>query len=210
MPDINAGAVGAFRMEGDAAGYAVYVGEGGPPDFTLPPAEFSATLPFTTPLAPAPAATTVDYHVCVRRRNGYGLESLNQLCEVFTVDDAGVLQAPPVSMPQSIYAEADGTDVRVRAFYPGFTTDPQPADQWHVWVQNTAPAGLPDGSPTYQTTASERLSLSFGPFAADDYYVSVALRRTSDGMTTDVITATITMAAVPDIPAAVSSGFEED
>lgn len=206
MADITGGgARGSFRMEGDGAGYNAYVGAGAPPDFTAAPDVYSAALPFTVPLAAAPPATTVTYHVVVRAVDDYGLESQNQQASLFIVDDAGDELLPDIGMPQGLYAEQDGTSIRVRANYPTLADEAHPADQWQIWIQDHAPVGLPDGSPTLYTSVNGPIMASLtGPYAADDYYVSVALSRSSDARVTEVITVQLTTLPAPAAPTAVS------
>jgi len=112
------------------AGYTIYIGTDASPDLTGDPTEAAASLPHETSTTLAASHT---YHVVVRARNVYGLESLNENEVTFEIDADGDQVLPRPSAPRSVTAEAaaDGA-IRIRAHYNGLP-DTTKATTWLIY-----------------------------------------------------------------------------
>lgn len=205
---ITSGERGAFRVDDGNDGYAIYVGVDALPDFTLPPAEFSATLPHSFAAAP-PGSGLRTYNVTVRKRDGYGLESQNQDITPITINSAGVLQLPAMSNPSRLVVTVEaGGYVRIRAVYDGFSQEDYPANEWRIWIDTTAPDPDVD-PPSYAASITAGvLSLRVGPHAANDYFLALALYRQFDAAQSDALTAEFTIPVAPDPIVPVPGGLE--
>lgn len=199
---------GGYRVKNDIAGYNVYIGQDQMPDFSLPPASFSATLPINIATTP-PGSGTRTYYIVVRRQNEYGLESQNQYPKTITIDSTGALVLPPLASPTNLAVmPRPGGNIRLRAGYPGYNTDEYRADLWRLWITTTPPDVTSD-PPTLQSPADgPALLTSFGSFTPGDYIVTLALYRNADAFTSPAVAATVTIGDGPETPAPVLSGFQ--
>lgn len=198
---------GGYRVRNDIAGYVVYAKEGGPPDFTLPPQFYSASLPIIYALTPPPSGTRT-YYVVVRRRNEYGIESQNQYPTPYTIDSFGNLVLPPLVAPSNLVVRvrANGK-VRVIARYGGYEVDEYKADQWRVWITTTPPNVLTDPAAA-SVGASDTLIVDVGPYTPGDYIATVALYRLADNSTSPPVAATFVIDDGPDKPEPVLGGLQ--
>jgi len=117
--------------------FELFVGEGESPNFCLPPAATSLTLPFFFTPTPPASGQDLDLHVVVRRRNEYDLFSFNVFETILRIDSAGAEVLGPVSAPENVavYNGQGGSGfVRVLAQYIS-TDDADPADTWEVYAK---------------------------------------------------------------------------
>jgi len=180
---VNASCGGRAIIAGATVGYAVYIGINAPPDFTVAPSQFSATLPITVSTTP-PGSGTKTYNVVIRYRNAYGLESQNQHAFSFTIDSAGLQMVDPPPMPQqlSVYLDKDNI-IRVLASYMQYDFDAVKATRWKLWVSTSAIDTTVDAP--YQTdivTGKTLRPLLTGSLAAGDYNMALCLYRDTDSL----------------------------
>lgn len=176
---------GLFGVQDDSLeGYVLYLGEDDEPDLEGEPAEESATLPFTTALTPPDSGTKV-YKAIVRRRNRYGLQSLNHFSTTIEIDDTGNPVLPDLSAPEDIeIVERPGGYVDVLAAYSWWNDD-EPATHWSVYVSDdgsdpllTDPIVLPMYDRSGLTDSRYGLRRTFGPYAfGTELAIVVRVRR---------------------------------
>ena len=119
---------GVHRIELTAdARWEFHKGEDAEPDFTAAPWETALTLPHTTTatITKPGAGSTKAIKLTTRKRNQFGLTSLNQVSTTITIDENGDIVATPPADPSgvSIVAAAAGA-VRVKAEYDYAGEDP--------------------------------------------------------------------------------------
>lgn len=94
----------------------------------------STTLPAPTTVS-KPATGTTTHNIAVRRRNAYGLASLNVYQHPVTINTAGNPVTSPISVPRDVALTAvEGGCLAVSAVYVS-ASDPSPADTWLVYVR---------------------------------------------------------------------------
>jgi len=126
---------GMGRLANDAAaGYELYRGVDGEPDFSSPWETFTA-LPHQTGALDAPPSGTRTYTFLLRQRNRFGLSSVNVRSWSIEIDANGDLVTTPPSAPRWISVEpAAGGKVRVQATYRYDDDGDDQADAFAVWV----------------------------------------------------------------------------
>jgi hypothetical protein len=121
-------------------GYSVYVGVDGPPDYSLPPAGFSTDLPLDVLVTPPLSGIRV-FHLVVRKRDSYGLESLNQLETILRATPTGPAPNPPQGVTkQNAYQVVSGL-VTLSIIVPEESI--KPGNSLYVWI-NGDTSNLPD------------------------------------------------------------------
>lgn len=180
--------------------YELFVGVGGPPDFTSPPVATSPTLPLTW----TPGVSTGTLYVVVRQTNKYGLASFNVFEEVIQIS-AGVEVPGPISAP---------TDVAVYDSAPGFVNviskytsvdDANPADMWVVYAKVGVDPVPGTDSPVFTGSMTlvgieTALAQVVGTFTPGTIlHVIVQSERSSDGTTASAPVVLHTMALSLDL-----------
>lgn len=200
---------GVFGVRNDIAGYNVYVGDGGPPDFDAAPTAFTQTLPVSVPLTP-PVSGYKTYFVVVRAQNQYGLESQNQYAKRITIDSGGVLVYPPLLGAEGLQLSTlPGWYIKILSTYPGWYVDEYLASHWYIWVGTSPPDVMAPPTATVTLTGNI-LTTSVGPFLPDTtYHVAVALYRTAGNSTSPELRGTVTFPPVPVDIDPVRSGYED-
>lgn len=198
---------GRYRVANAAvAGYAVYVGMAGPPDYAAGPAVTGATLPLAVTVTP-PLTGTQAFWVVTRAVDVYGLESQNQYPTIITVDSSGHVVLGPISDPTTLRLyPTPGPGIRILANYPGLTQDTNPADTWLVWVATGVPDTGTTPTATVPVSAVGTLSTTVA-VAGGPYNVAVRLLRTEDTGLSAAITGTVVVPAVPAEPVPVAGPF---
>lgn len=113
--------------------YELFAGVDADPTLTGSAATTSATLPFTYALS-APPSGTREHRITVRKRNQYGLSSLNTLYHSTFVNSAGANVGTGLSSPENIALTNIGNgELRITAAYP-YTSDSSPADKWILYA----------------------------------------------------------------------------
>lgn len=206
---ITSAQLGNYRVQNSIEGWNLWIGSAALPNLTLPPTQFSATLPFSYTLT-VPGAGTLKYYVLVTKQDLYGLNSQNQNYTTITIDSLGNLVLPPIPTPTGLLLTPQpGGKIRVMASYPGYGEDAYPATNWRVWIGLTPPNPLID-APTLSTTVGGRLfSTDIAGYVANTYFVAVALYRSGDSAQSVALTGSVTIPAVPGEVIAVPSGFQE-
>jgi hypothetical protein len=125
-------ALGAFRVFDLALEeYLLYRGVDGAPDLEGAAWETFASLPHTT----AALAAGHEYQFILRRRNRYGLLSLNRAVTSIELDGGGALVAQPPSDPQRIGSSADAAGtVMIDADYEYDADGTSQADAWLIYL----------------------------------------------------------------------------
>lgn len=205
---------GRGRIANDAVtGYTVYVGYGQMPDFTAAPAGFGATLPVPLTITP-PVSGTVVLWVVTRARDAYGLESQNTQPQFIQIDTAGNEVLGVVSLPlipAVILIEDDAFLVQLS--YPGFATDPDPADYFILYVGVGVPPVPGVDTPVTMESIGDVLAVaSVGPYPTGGitYYFAVTVYRSADGFESAAGLYEVTLPADPALPLAVPGGFIAD
>jgi hypothetical protein len=176
-----------FRAADDAlAVYELFVGDGQAPDFNASgqPVATSLTLPFQwTPSLPS--SGDAEYHLVVRKRNKYDLQSFNVWERIITFD-AGVEQPSTVSAPLNLVAY-DGASGYLRIVAKYFSADDvEPADTWEIYVKiGSAPVIGVDAAVfsglMMPIGVESGLAQTVGPYTpGTTAYIIVAAKRTSD------------------------------
>jgi hypothetical protein len=112
-------------------GYSVYIGVDEVPDYSLPPAGFSTELPLDVMVTPPLLGIRV-FHLVVRRRDSYGLESLNQLETILRATPTGFAPNPPQGVTtQNAYQVVSGL-VTLLINVPEESI--KPGNSLHVWI----------------------------------------------------------------------------
>lgn len=158
-PSVSLGAVGqvtvAYTVDGVAysevltglyrvsdpslAGYHLFVGEDGLPDFSGASTAFSATLPMVQALTPGARS-----YWCVREASEFGLSSQNTLCGMVNVGAGGEDDTEALTDPEVLsITSAPGGEVDVRLRYSG-GMDATPADTWRLYVATGGTTPDPD------------------------------------------------------------------
>lgn len=194
----------ARQQTSTAAGYVAYVAAGGTPDFTLSPAAFSTTLPFEITLAP-PITGVLTYHIVVRARDSYGLESQNQKSFTVTIDTAGNQILANLPTPTGVDAGVDSTaDVMVTADYPDYGQSENLADKWRIWL-SAGTINTTTDVPTLEVDVdSFRLLAKLSGFSSGTYNLAVGLYRTEDDRLSSIATKVVVVPEAPDEPLAVN------
>jgi len=128
-----------YRIADDAlALFELFVGIDQSPDFsaTGQPVATSATLPFSWTPTPLPATgATTTFHLVVRKRNAYDLQSFNVYERFVVIDSAGSEVLGPITPPLAVavYDVAAG-ELRVLAKYIN-SEDADPADTWEIYIK---------------------------------------------------------------------------
>jgi len=126
--------------------YELFAGVDADPTLTGAATTTSATLPFTYALS-APPSGTREHRITVRKRNQYGLSSLNTLYHSTFVNSAGTNVGTGLSSPENIALTNIGNgELRITAAYP-YTSDSSPADKWLLYATDDGTAPLL-GTPT--------------------------------------------------------------
>ena len=113
--------------------YELFAGVDADPTLTGSAATTSATLPFTYALS-APPSGIREHRITVRKRNQYGLSSLNTLYHSTFVNSAGANVGTGLSSPENIALTNIGNgELRITAAYP-YTSDSSPADKWILYA----------------------------------------------------------------------------
>ena len=194
---------GCFREADTAlALYELYAGEDANPDFVTPVAT-SATLPFEyTPTLPV--SGSIDYRLCVRKRNEYNLVGFNEYLRTFSIDENGDIGLGPVTAPTFSVSETGGGYLRVLASYPKHN-DANQATAWHIYTRGDGvnPDPATDTPISVAMTANKNgltpnilLSYRLGPYADGEeirVLVTTARGATESANTTPVITAIATI-----------------
>lgn len=202
---------GRHRAANDAlARYELFVGQDGPPDFGAAPFETFTVLPHVTAPLAAPPSGTRFYHLVVRRRNRWGLSSLNVTEFVVEVNAAGAEVAAPPSEPTGVRADAAaGRTVRVRAVYDYPVDGEDQADAFLVYSRSNGTDPDPAVDTPLEVAMGKadgvaRLDVGIGPFTEGaTVKVIVRVRRNGspdvDSRSLSVVSAVATAAG----PAAV-------
>jgi len=195
----NSGGMGIYRVA-NAITWKLYVGETIPLDLERDPDASGNTLPISFPLT-LPVSGSLNYWYVVRKRNRFGLESLNEYPRRITVTSTGVEEVLPPSSPTgTTLTNGEGGDVVVETNYDKGVDIPNDANRWYIW----ASIGV-DPDPDVDTPVKKRgvpeinraedgfaLIQTIGPYDPEtDVRVVVRMVRTSDSVTdgnTDVIT----------------------
>jgi hypothetical protein len=199
-------AVGRCRVANDVGGYVLYVGIDAEPDLTAPPQAYGVSLPISFPVSTPPTGTRA-FHLLVRLRDSYGLESGNQRSRIVTIDSSGNLVLPDFGPPADLIVSAtEGPSIRVRATYPTFSLDEEPADRWRVWVKSTVPDPVTD-SPDVDFDVSFHFVKDLpGPYATGTWHVLVGLKRSTDGREL-YLSDTVVIPVAPATPEGVYDGW---
>jgi len=189
-------------------GYTVRVGRNALPDLTLAPAGYGAALPISVPVTP-PVSGTDTLYVVVRRRDQYGLESVNQRPLVVRVDSSGNMVLPPLPAPAGLaaYQRPNGS-LQVSAGYPGYA-DPYPADHYQFWI-NTVPPNVGVDTPTLLNPLAGGSSINFtvgSLIGGVTYYLALCLFRSADGAQSPPATLTFPYLSAPPTPLPVRGAY---
>jgi len=115
-------------------GYVAWVATGGMPDLGAEPSAFSATLPMSFGITP-PISGVIELWVILRRQNKYGLRSQNSQPFKVLINSSGDRELGHITAPQILNViTIEGDKFRVLAYYPGYYTDANPADQWCLFA----------------------------------------------------------------------------
>lgn len=113
--------------------YELYAGVDADPTLTGAATSTSATLPFTYALS-APPSGIREHRITVRKRNEYGLQSLNTLYHSTFVNSSGANVGTGISSPENIQLVNIGNrKLRITAAYP-HSSDSLPADKWLLYA----------------------------------------------------------------------------
>lgn len=167
------------KQDNTTAGYVAYVGSGSVPNFSNPPAAYSAELPLEVSLAP-PISGTLTYHVVIRKRNSYGVESQNQQAVLVTLDTAGNRILQPVELPSNVAVRVNpNSAVMVVAQYSDYLVADDPADKWKIWISSSA-ININDPPMAEFNVTESRMMALLDPLSAGTYNYKVGLYRTED------------------------------
>jgi len=178
-----------YRVADDSLSrWELYLDEDQLPDFDASdqPVATSAILPFTHSPALPESADTKEFWAVVRKRNKFGLLSLNLYPTIIEIDSGGDEEDGPLSSPE-IMRVVDGENGQIVVFgrYP-YGVDRHEADTWELYaVEGMIPD--PDVDPILDTG-------TFGAPAADyrwkaiaggltpgsSYYVKLVVRRSEE------------------------------
>lgn len=127
-----------FRIANDSlAVFELFVGIDQSPDFTATgqPVATSLTLPFSfsPPLPPTGGTTT--FHLVVRKRNAYDLQSFNVYERFLTIDSSGAEVLGPITPPLDVRVfDVKTGELRVIAKYIS-SEDTNPAETWEIYIK---------------------------------------------------------------------------
>ncbi len=215
---IDAVLSGRYRIAGEGvAGLLLYRGIDEPPDLDAPPWHIADALPISTPsLDPAPEGETVTYHLLLRRRNAWGLSSLNRDTWLITLDENGevVTRAPSAPHQVRVVAVADGR-ISIQAEYiVSQDTAQRRATQWAIYLAEGV-----DPDPDVQSPVLEPLSDAGDGMADLDYQTSayadgtvvhVLVRTRNAGAESDNTDVRIATADISGPPAVTLPGLHYD
>ena len=126
--------------------YELFIGIDSDPDFTADPDTTFTSLPHDVALD-APESGTVTYYIVTRKRNRYGVTSLNSQITRITIDSDGVIQSTPPRGPEvgSIQLiEVPSLKAQVTAQYNYAADGSDQADTWLIYI--TTDGSDPDPS----------------------------------------------------------------
>lgn len=113
--------------------YELFAGVDANPTLTGAASTTSATLPFTYALS-APPSGTREHRVTVRKRNEFGLTSLNNRYHSIFVNSAGANVGTGLTAPENTTLVNIGNgELRITSAYP-YTADSSPADKWYLYA----------------------------------------------------------------------------
>jgi len=202
---------GRYRVENAALeGYVVYVGYSGLPDFTQDPDGSGTTRPVAFAITP-PGVGTEDLYVAMRSRNRYGVESQNQQIRIITIDNNGDEVLGTLSAPTGVSIEpAEDEAFLVAASYPGYHTDPNPGDEWRVYVKaDTPPTPGVDTPAATGSIGGDFMQVVVGAYPDGDktYYADVTVYRDADSTESAAGTAFVVLPVDPLTPTPVNTGW---
>jgi hypothetical protein len=207
---------GLGRSADDAmARYELFIGNGTEPDPTGTPDATTTALPLESPaLDAAPAGTTREYTLLLRRRNRWNLSSLNRYSSAqndtsswrVTVDDTGAVVSVSPSAPTAIAAAAAaGGTVEVTAHYAYSADGTNAADTWLIYstTDGTAPDPTTDTPDEVTINTGDGIAkLTWQSAALSNGTVVKALVRTrrsgsggADSANTTIVSATVDTSA---------------
>lgn len=194
---------GEYRIQNNsAAGYLLFIGVNGPPNFDLPAYSFSPTVPLNVAW-PLPGSGIQNLFIVPRLRDTWGCVSQNSHPWIIRLSPTGELLAP-LPLPESVraYPRPNG-NINVIGQYPTFAFDRDPADKVRVWVDTVSPPSTA-GTATHEgNVTGSPWSVSFGSYGPGTYYVAVAYYRTADGALSSFVYDTVVFPELPDSPQAV-------
>lgn len=198
----NVSLLGNYRIANDIAGFVLYIGTNAPPTFDGTPQAYSATLPVSYTITPPGT-----FHVVLRKRDEYGLESQNRYARLIAVDAGGNEIYADIPLPLNVraYPLKDGK-IRVLAKYATYGLDAHSANKWRVWISPLAINPITD-PPHVEVNSSASLRSDSTGFTPGLYNVVVGLYRIADTALTYVAT-TVTIPEIPDQPVGVYSGYD--
>jgi hypothetical protein len=154
--DVEACLRADYRVEDTTIeGYESYLGTDAAPDFDAAPWETFTTLPHES----AALAAGHDYQLVIRRRNRFGLLSLNISPTMIGVDAGGAETATKPSAPTTVsVSPAAAGAVQVAAAYNYTADGTDAATIWAIWITDDGSDPDPDNDVATATETMVQVS----------------------------------------------------